>query len=82
MEPGHEVYIVAYTAGDLLRGMNMGIDKTGQHILTLQVDDLCIRLYQLGVDLTDGNDLVAFHQHTTAVIDGLISTHGHNVTVL
>ena len=81
VQPGHKVHVITHTAGDLLGSMDMGIDKAGQYILALQVNDLCVGLYHLGVNLTHSNDVFTLDQHAAAVVDGFVSAHGHNVTV-
>ena len=81
MQPGDKVHIVSHAAGDLLRGMDVGIDEARQHILAMQVDDLRVRGDQGGIDRAHGQKAVAVDQNAAAVIDGLVLAHGDDIAV-
>ena len=81
MQPCYEVNVIADTAADLLRSVDMGIHKAGQYIFTMQVDNLCIGLYELRIHFTHSLDTVVFYQHTAVVVDQVNIVHCNDITV-
>ena len=77
MQPADKIHIVADTAGYLLRGVDVGIHKSGQNIFSAQVDDLRVGRDLRRIDPADRRDAVP-----AAVKPGVVLIHGDDIAVL
>ena len=82
VQPADKIHIVADTAGYLLRGVDVGIHKSGQNIFSAQVDDLRVGRDLRRIDPADRRDAVVFHEHPAAVKHGVVLIHGDDIAVL
>ena len=60
----------------------MRIDKAGENIFPLQVDDLSIRFQQLRIHFADRHDAVVLYQDTAAVKNVIGLVHRNDIAVL
>ena len=80
MQPGEQVHVVTQAAAELLRGMHMGVDKTGHDDLTVAIDHFVIfgnrrhpAVYALNT--------VSVDDKASVRVNAFVRVHGYNIGI-